>query len=143
VSWIGSESDYVRTSAINSGGKEQRKQRRSFSTLSQPHREEEEEGGGGSVSSRTRSSRPARAKDRKAASLIRIPRNAKIRLGHAHPPGAFELSSRDPPLFQRPSTKRAGNFVRKRQSCACMEIMELMMMRSMELEMGIDRERPA
>jgi hypothetical protein len=45
--------------------------------------------------------------------------------------------------FSSPSTKRAGNFVRKRQSCACMEIMELMMMRSMELEMGIDRERPA
>ena len=73
--WLGSEGDHVRTSAINSGGKEQRKQRRSFSPLSLSPQSYGEEGGGGSVSSRTRSSRPARAKDRKASSeSLEMPR---------------------------------------------------------------------
>lgn len=94
---------------------------------------------GGSVSSRTRSPRPSAGKA-KAAGLIRIPRNAKIRLGHTHPPGALDLFPPRPrPLLLSFSAKRARNFVRKRQSgelwCACMEIMEMMMM-MMELEMG-------
>lgn len=80
----------------------------------------------------------------RAAPLIRIPRNAKIRFARAHPPtrGFSALFLLLLPVLlvvsslSVPSTKRARNFVRKRQSgelsslavaCACMEIMEMMM----------------